>query len=204
MAKGDKRKGKKRKHEDEPEEYTVEKILGKRVKNGRIEYLLKWNGFPDSDNTWEPKENLICQELLEEYEAQLATKSREKKKAESKKKTSAVKTEQQPLAQHSEPDTTIASQEAESKAEAMAAADDGGAALRAPDSPAGFDRGLSLRSIIGATEENGQIFFCIEWEGRKEPDLVPAKIANVRAPQDVIRFYESKLSWHDSEDVGEA
>ena len=39
-------------------------------------------------------------------------------------------------------------------------------------------------------------------EGRKEPDLVPAKIANTRAPQEVIRFYESKLSWHDSEDVG--
>ncbi|XP_023211636.1 chromobox protein homolog 1-like [Centruroides sculpturatus] len=31
----------------EPEEYTVEKILDKRVRQGRIEYLLKWKGYPE-------------------------------------------------------------------------------------------------------------------------------------------------------------
>lgn len=163
MAKGDKRKGKKRKHEDEQEEFTVEKILGKRIRSGRVEYLLKWNGFPDSDNTWEPKENLICQELLDEYEASLATggKGKEKKKPESKRKAPAPKAEHS-VAEHSEADTTIASQQEKgAAAAASAAAED--IDRRSPDSPAGFDRGLPLKSIIGATEENGQIFFCIEW-----------------------------------------
>ena len=37
------------------EEYEVETIINKRVRKGKIEYLVKWKGLdnPD-DNTWEP------------------------------------------------------------------------------------------------------------------------------------------------------
>ena len=34
-------------------------------------------------------------------------------------------------------------------------------------------------------------------EGLEEPELVQAAEANVKIPQMVIGFYESKLTWHD-------
>ena len=49
----------KKKLEDGPstskeERYYIERIVDKRKKNGAIEYLIKWKGYPESANTWEP------------------------------------------------------------------------------------------------------------------------------------------------------
>ncbi len=48
--------------------FIVEKVINKKVENGKIYYLLKWKHYPDSANTWEPVENLNCHDLVLEYE----------------------------------------------------------------------------------------------------------------------------------------
>jgi hypothetical protein len=40
------------------EEWEVEEILDSRLCRGRYEYLVKWRGFPSSENSWEPVENV--------------------------------------------------------------------------------------------------------------------------------------------------
>jgi len=66
--------------------------------------------------------------------------------------------------------------------------------------PVGYDRGLKLEKILGATDANGELMFLIKWENLEEPDLVPSSIANVKDPQTVIKFYEERLNWHNDSD----
>jgi Chromo (CHRromatin Organisation MOdifier) domain len=49
-------------------EYEVEKIVGKRKRQGRTEYLIKWTGYSESDDTWEPTQNLNCPEKVQGHE----------------------------------------------------------------------------------------------------------------------------------------
>ena len=46
--------------------FEVEKILKLRRRKGRNEYLIKWKGFNNSSNSWEPEEN-INEQLVEAF-----------------------------------------------------------------------------------------------------------------------------------------
>jgi hypothetical protein len=66
------------------EEYTVERIVAKRMGPNGPEYLLKWKGYGEEDNTWEPRENLDCGDLINEYERKCESNvKRKEKKSES-------------------------------------------------------------------------------------------------------------------------
>jgi hypothetical protein len=39
--------------------YDVEEILGARVRRGNLQYLVKWLGYGDEENSWEPAGELL-------------------------------------------------------------------------------------------------------------------------------------------------
>ena len=53
--------------DEEQETYIAEKIVSKRTRKRKIEYLVKWKGYNSSENTWEPEENILCPTLIEEF-----------------------------------------------------------------------------------------------------------------------------------------
>ncbi len=56
---------------DGEDAWAVERIVDKRKRNGRVEYLVKWENYPDVDNMWLPIANLrAAREAIDEYEQQ--------------------------------------------------------------------------------------------------------------------------------------
>ena len=53
---------------DGEEEFEVEAIIGHRKRWGNMQFLIKWKGYPTSENSWEPERNLEnADELLRTY-----------------------------------------------------------------------------------------------------------------------------------------
>ena len=56
--------------ENKLKEYKVKRILKERKRGRQRKYLIKWQGYNNSENTWEPTKNLNCPDLLEEFRQQ--------------------------------------------------------------------------------------------------------------------------------------
>jgi hypothetical protein len=151
-------------------EYFVESIVDKRIRGQKVEYLLKWKGFSEADNTWEPFENLDCQELIDDFESRYQADAKRKAEVEAACKKKRIVAEVQ---------------EKDGQAK-------------------GFERGLIPEKILGATDSKGELMFLMKWKNSDEADLVPARIANQKCPMVVIKFYEDRLMWHNSNDEDQA
>jgi chromobox protein 1 len=166
------------------QEYEVEKILDRRTRKGKVEYLIKWKGYDDvEDNTWEPQENLDCEDKITEFER---VRTKEEKGGAAGGDAAKGKSEKR------KGEGGSSSKKEEPKEKKKKDKED--------NKPRGFARGLTAERIIGATNDPGELFFLIKWKGSDEADLVPAKEANVKIPQIVIKFYEERLNWYDTKD----
>jgi Chromo (CHRromatin Organisation MOdifier) domain len=54
---------------DGEEEFQVEHIVSHRCQgqSKKLQYLIKWEGYPDSDNTWEPADQVHAPDLVKQY-----------------------------------------------------------------------------------------------------------------------------------------
>jgi hypothetical protein len=56
---------------DGEEEYSVEKILDSQWfgRRQQLQYLVKWEGYPDSDNMWVDKDDVFVEDKVREFKA---------------------------------------------------------------------------------------------------------------------------------------
>ena len=68
-------------NEESHVEYVVEKILDKRTRRDRIEYLVDWRGQGIHERSWEPLSHLTnAMALVDEYESEIAAGKRRSKR----------------------------------------------------------------------------------------------------------------------------
>ena len=74
--------------------YIVEKVVSKRKsKAGKTEYLIKWQGYKEADNTWEPADN-VSDDLIKEFELEQMAMRRKKKTSPNKTSPPSTTTSQ--------------------------------------------------------------------------------------------------------------
>uniref|UniRef100_A0A1L8DWF3 Putative heterochromatin protein 1 n=1 Tax=Nyssomyia neivai TaxID=330878 RepID=A0A1L8DWF3_9DIPT len=205
-------------------EYQVESIRERRVKKGRVEYYIKWEGYPEEENTWEPIDNLDCPELIAEFEAARASSSKdevkEKVEKDSPKESSKDSTKTKPRKPTKRKvDDDDSDDEGSKKSKKVKSSDESDKDEKEPKKPAeksktkkssktddnhksknGDTKDLVPETILGATDINGPLMFLIKWKGTEKAELIPAKEANLKFPQAVIAFYEQRLIWHSVKD----
>ncbi|EDW67796.1 chromobox protein homolog 1 [Drosophila virilis] len=126
--------------------FVVERIVDKRITaDGKVEYFIKWRGYPSGDNTWEPEENCDCPALIQKFEE---SRAKSKKRGEKKPKCEEIQ------------------------------------------KPRGYERGLELAEIMGATDVTGEIKYLVRWQYCDEFDLVPSSQVSEKDPQMLIEYYQ--------------
>lgn len=152
------------------EEFFVEKVLDRRItEDGKVEYLLKWRGFSDDDNSWEPEENLECEDLIREFEEDLRQRKRNMR-AQNKEN---VFKNQNKL-------SSVSVEDGKNVGRSIAV---------------DFLKGRKVESISGVTNVGGVLRFLLKLEGDNQFRFALAKDVNEHCPLAVIDFYEGILNF---------
>lgn len=152
----------------EEEEYIVEKVVDKRLnKHGKVEYLLKWQNYPSSQNTWEPEEHLNCPDLIAVFEESLSNRPKDEKK--SIRKTMKIGSKSSKKTKSTETVKTDVTKKLE----------------------------LNIERIVSVINENNVLYICVKWESVKDFEWIPSQIVHKKSPQLLIDYYERHISWID-------
>jgi chromobox protein 1 len=168
----------------EEDQFIVEKIIKMRTtKNGKVRYLLKWKGFSENENTWEPAENLECPGLIAAFMAE--QKEKQQTSTTKSSETSNGKRSHSTNSRNDEDKNNNNNNTSQTKRP------------RIELEQTGYGRELVPESLMGATDiYDGELMFLVKWEGVTKPELVPSRIVNKQSPQLVIKFYEDRLTWN--------
>ncbi|KAL5107109.1 hypothetical protein TcWFU_009181 [Taenia crassiceps] len=84
--------------------YTVEKLLDRRVRMNKVEYLVKWKNWNDKHNTWEPEKNILDKSLIENYQRAESRKRKANATASSRPQSPSTESKKAKVAGEAAPD----------------------------------------------------------------------------------------------------
>jgi len=146
--------------------YIFEKVVDKRMVGGQAEYLVKWKDYPASQNTWEPVSSFKDTYHIQKYEEEQVDQVIEKKKTNVRRGTRV------------RPGLKIKIPSKKQK-ESMNK-------VKAPGNSA-KDK---LIEMYGMNESG---LFLVRYDGSDHIQTLSREEMNEKHPQEVIKYYESRL-----------
>ena len=194
--------------DSDPDTYAVEAIRAKRWNEEAktFEYQIKWIGYPESQNTWEPPEHLNCPQIVEEFEKGEREKVHQRRRRKADRLSSRGLVGGRLRGCDNDGDTsssrsTIITNPRDIFLEDEDDDDDDASSLvhenkqpAEPVQPRGFERGLPLEQIVGATVgDDKKLFFVCKWAGVDGLDMVEAEEMEAKAATELCKWYRSRL-----------
>lgn len=210
--------------EEEQDEYDVEAIRARRKnpKTGLFEYLVKWENYPESQNTWEPIDNLKCPDLIAAFNEQEKNKRKRNSTAgPSSQKLQEPSEVEKKRTKKSDSDNGNNKADGSSRRKGRTSKQDGDEDEdenilmeedvadtssttgsndtrdlneQAIQRVKGFDRNLPVERIVGScTDERDQVFFFIKWKDLERLELVELKEVEQKAPHELLSWYRERL-----------
>jgi len=174
------------------EQFIVEKILAKRrTRKGKWEYLLKWAGFSNEDNTWEGQ-NDIHPDLIAEFERQQLDKD------------AAIYStigDDPPVAQKSPAPPVRPRLSSIKKKKNKINTSSLPSSTETLTKTFGVQKGWHVRAVIGAAKQkDSSVVYAVDYvQGSpKLREYIPSEIAHIYIPRELIEFFQKKIVWNSS------
>ena len=181
------------------EYFNIEKILDRRKINGRFEYLIKWEGYPVNESTWEPIKNLKnAKPLLEEYDKAHSINI----ESENQKKKVSIINNNKKKKVNEEITTMNKDNEEKSKIkndiEVIGDNNDENSKILIYENENSYNVDSSLTNVATVKKQNGKLMAIVEKigeNGQKFKTYIPTEELRKINPWILLQFYESKIKF---------
>lgn len=175
--------------------------------NGNVEYFLKWKGFGDEYNTWEPITNLECDELLREFEEKLKNKNAprtveltffkngtHKRKMSDSTMVSNVSDAGPSYKERIRPNKVFKTEKNNgNNLEEFEENNESVSQLRESTDTEPASTVKVLDYIVGVFKTEDKTLIALKWKGVRGVDMVPHEEVKLLYPQHLIKYYQDRL-----------
>ncbi|XP_050385184.1 chromo domain-containing protein LHP1 [Argentina anserina] len=185
--------------------YEIEAIRRKRVRKGQLQYLIKWRGWPETANTWEPLENLqSVSDVIDAFEESLRSgKQRKRKRKSGTPHTQPKKKQQQQLLRSTD---TVTDEELSNAEKALSSNGISGSGVDGTPPPQqslhsvgdGEVNGCANNTETAMNIDSGNSFasFPQQINERREENEYDPKLSELKATVSTNNISSDKLSVH--------
>ncbi|KYN27296.1 PREDICTED: heterochromatin protein 1-like [Trachymyrmex cornetzi] len=169
--------------ENAESEYEVERLINIRTIKGRRQFLVRWVGYGENDDTWENEKDLNCSQLIEDFLAEEKDKEKEKEIKLSKEKEKEIKLSKPIKTEKSKRSSRGTHKKLTQETEEIDEKDSG--------EEKEISKEFEVERIIEVRfKKNGTKEFLIRWKGFSVSDDTWEPEKNLNCPELIAKFME--------------